>query len=122
MIPKEITDDLRKGMSIEECLCKHNTNFRELFRVDHMNTGMKPKKSKTHVAKYIQERSGHFYLRKSINGKTRMFGTYKSVEDAILVRDELERIGWKQRKVDEICERLGVSRMKGYYNNRVRYS
>ena len=31
MIPEEITKDLRTGMSLDECLKKHNTNLKQLF-------------------------------------------------------------------------------------------
>lgn len=75
---------------------------------------------KKSVAKNIQERDGKFYVRRYINGKTRMFGTYRSLEDAKLVRDYLNKYGWKQKSVDSICEKLGVERVK-HQRNTVRY-
>ena len=32
MISEEITADLKKGLSIDEVLTKHNTNLKELFK------------------------------------------------------------------------------------------
>lgn len=106
----EFREDLKKGMSLEECLNKHNTTLKEVLST--------PKKKS--VAKNIQERNGKFYVRRYINGKTRMFGTYRSLEDAKLVRDYLNKYGWKQKSVDSICEKLGVERVK-HQRNTVRY-
>ena len=120
----EFQEDLKKGMSLEECLNKHNTNLKEVLGVSPSTRGRKKKNKKTpkkkSVAKNIQERDGKFYVRRYIKGKTRMFGTYRSLEDAKLVRDYLNKYGWKQKSGDSICEKLGVERVK-HQRNTVRY-
>ena len=119
----EFREDLKTGMGLEECLQKHDTNLKEVLGSQPSLRGRKKRKKtpkKKSVAKNIQERDGKFYLRKYINGKTRMFGTYKSLEDAKLVRGYLREHGWKQKSVDGICEKLGVERVK-HQRNTVRY-
>lgn len=123
MIPEEITQDLRLGMSLDDCLTKHNTNLRELFKQNTHPKGLiKPKKPRFNPAKYVQYRDDHYYIRKWLKGKIKLFGAYGTLEDAIKVRDELIRIGWKQKSVDKICNEVGVERIKGEYNTSVRYS
>ena len=119
MIPKYITQELQSGTSLEDCLIKYNTNLKELFS-GGCNKGIKSKRKFDKKRQYIQERYGKFYLRKSVKGKTKQFGTYNSLEDAVLVRDELMKHGWIQSNVDGICETLGVSRVNS--KSKVRYS
>ena len=60
--------------------------------------------------------SGNPYLAKSKtrNGKTKRFscGTYRSVEDARAVRDELVKYDWDITKIDKICNKLGIKRSR----------
>jgi len=45
--------------------------------------------------RYIQPTaSGHWTIRKTINGERHTYGTYKTLEDAQHERDYLEQIGW----------------------------
>lgn len=45
--------------------------------------------------RYIQRTgSGHWTIRKTINGKRHTYGTFKSLGDAMDERDYLENIGW----------------------------
>ena len=60
--------------------------------------------------RYIGGRSGHYYLRKQVRGKTRMFGTYKTIEDAVRMREHCEKHGWKERSIDQYCKELGIER------------
>lgn len=112
MIPLEITEDLRKGMSIEDCLIKHNTNLKILF--DNESN-----KSHENDMRYIEKRGKRFNIRKKIKNCTCYFGGYSSFNDAQKVREELIRIGWKQNQVDNICERIGVERLPS--NNEERF-
>lgn len=104
MIPSEITEDLRKGMSLEDCLIKHNTNLQILFE-----TNLETHQTNSH--KYIENRGKRFSIKKKINKRTCYFGSYSSLEDAQKVRDELIRTGWQQNKVNRICEYLEVKRI-----------
>lgn len=134
--------DLRDGMSISDACEKHEVNwgyaFENMRRMEAMvkaktqsfkstsrvRGSARKRKSKIKVlnpSRYIFQRNNTFAVRKSVNGKTKIFGTYNSLDDACKVRDELERVGWNQRRVDSVCERLGVVRRKGFRNSSVRY-
>ena len=119
----EFHEDLKSGMTLEECLLKHNTTLKTVFdsQLPSAKRKKKEKPRKTIRAdKYIQERDGKFYVRKYVKGTTKLFGTYRSLEDARLVRDYLLKHGWKQKSVDSICKKLGVERVK-HQRNTVRY-
>ena len=117
-----IRKDLRNGMSIETVCNKYNITFKKLCETFH---GYKRKPQKNHKtttpAKYIAHINNRYTIRKNINSKTRIFGTYDRLEDAIIMRDALEEDGWHQTHVDKLCEELGVKRRKGYFNEKVRY-
>ena len=142
---EKFQSDLKEGMTLSEACCKHEVTLDYAFRnMGKMETMVKAKakaKAKTlnpaprirrskkkrnlkalNPSRYIFQRGEVFSVRKSVKCRTKIFGSYNSLEDACRVRDELERIGWKQRQVDNVCERLGVERRKGYKNSSVRYS
>ncbi len=125
MIPAEITNDLRNGMKLDDCLIKHHTNLNELFSDGVKVVSRAPKECvKTNRERYIQyHRNGSYILKKYLKGEgSLVFGYYNSIEDAVKVREVMERIGWKRNKVDEICEELGVERRTGNYVNKGKYS
>ena len=127
MIPRKIINfqtDLQNGMSIAEALQKNDVSFKEATeRLCHSKPRRKKKKKKQQLraAKYIQKRDGKYYVRKTVEGRTVMFGTYRTLEDAIKVRDYCIEHGWYQKRIDAICEKLGVERVK-HHRNTVRYS
>lgn len=113
MIPFAITEDLRAGMGLEECLIKHKTNLKTLFDREYPDViRCDPK------LKYIEKRSKNFHIKKKINKKTYYYGIYATLEDAQLVRDELICTGWKQNQVNNICEKVGVKRIPGKNEHR----
>ena len=117
MIPKKITEDLRNGMGLEECLIKHETNLKTLFhRVYPDEIRCDPK------WKYIEKKGANYYIKKKKyrSKSTYYYGIYRTLEDAQKVRDELIFCGWKQNKVDSICKKVGVERIPG--KNEQRYS
>ena len=106
MIPAAITQDLRAGNTLEDTLIKHGTNLKELF---HQNS----KLSKNHFDdwSYIQPtKSNTFRVAKVIKGHRIEFGTYKSHEDALLIRNELIKCGWDKNKLPEILEKNNIFR------------
>ena len=108
---KGFQQDLRDGMTISDALIKHQVTFKEA--VDSMPrpvTNNKQRKPVTHKQRYITGRSGHHYLRKQVRGKTRVFGTYKTIEDAVRMREHCEKHGWKERSIDKYCKELGIER------------
>ena len=45
--------------------------------------------------RYIYLVGKSFQLKKSVNGKTKHFGTFKTLEEAIKARDELIKNNWR---------------------------
>lgn len=57
-----------------------------------------PIKAKDKPTRYISKHGNGFQLQKTINGTNRYFGTYKTLEEAIAARDELEANNWEKIK------------------------
>lgn len=108
MIPQKIIDDLKNGMGLEECLIKHNTNLKTLFKKEYRSNV-----NSNSETKYIEHKGSIFYIKKKKHRSTYYYGKYSSLEDAQLVRDELILRGWKQHQVNSICEELGVECVPG---------
>ena len=107
-------NDLQDGMTIEDACTKHQISFK--YACDNMGKIYKkkilPKKAScTFASEYIQTRNGKYFLRKYLNGSTKMFGTYNSLSDAVRMREHCKEYGWKQSKVDEYCQELGIERV-----------
>lgn len=112
---KGFQQDLRDGMTISDALQKHQVTFKEA--VDSMPRPLGyasetyKKNSYNTNQRYIKRTlQGHYYVRKQIRGKTRMFGTYKTLEDAIKIRNHCEKHGWKEHSIDQYCKELGIER------------
>ena len=124
----EFREDLRNGMTINDALIKHNLSLKNA--VDFLQYKQQRPKNKIKTSRkymkcgerYIMQRGeDSFCIRKNINGKTRMFGTYTSLEDAIRMREALKIDGWHQTHVDSLCEKLRILRKTGHHNCKVRY-
>lgn len=114
--------DLIEGLSIEEALDKYDLSFKDAVNVLTKSRSKKKKTPKTYFAgRYIQKSGNYYYLRKTVNGTTKLFGSYNSLEDAEKVRDYCIKHGWYRTRIDAICKKLGVERVKSK-NTRVRYS
>ena len=87
--------DLKNGMSLNEALQKHGLTFKEAVQNIPRTRVKTP--VKTHSpSRNITVREGQdnrYFLRKQINKKQQAFGTYKSLEDAIKVRDYSNQYG-----------------------------
>ena len=117
-------EDLHNGLTLDEALQKHKVSLDQAFKILRRKDIRKVQKNANRSCPetYILKRNDVYTIRKSIKGKTKIFGAYNSLEDALLVRDTLIKEGWKQRSVDDICKRLGVERRGGHVNCKVRYS
>ncbi|MBQ6219956.1 MAG: hypothetical protein IJH63_00695 [Methanobrevibacter sp.] len=51
---------------------------------------------------------GNYRIRRKINGKVVSFGTYKQLEDAEKVVQELEKCNWDKKELMRIKEDLGI--------------
>lgn len=105
----EFQTDLRNGMTIHDALIKHNLTFKQAVENIYKPHTQQKTPHPTNE-KYIAYRDGHYYLRKYSRKKTRMFGTYHTLEDAVKVRDHCIKYGWKQHSIDKYCQELGVKR------------
>ena len=110
MIPEAITKDLRLGMSLEDTLIKHGTNLKELFEP----AACKRERNRNQYSGFddwtnIQPTKCNTYrVFKVMNRKRIEFGTYKTHEDALLVRNELIKCDWDKSRVPEIKEQYSI--------------
>ena len=110
--------DLRNGMSITDALQKHDLTFKQAFNTLNRKKIGRPAKAEKQPRqsstgeKYISQLLGRYYLRKKIKNKTVVFGTYKTLEDAVKVRDYCIKHGWYINCLDSYCKRVGVKRLK----------
>lgn len=54
--------------------------------------------------------------KKRVKDKDVYYGAYKTLEDAIKVRDYFEEHGWLKNNVDKVCEVVGVERVRRWKN------
>lgn len=123
--------DLKNGASLEEALTNNNLSLKDAFdyamkeHLKHKTTEKKRRKYYARVDKHIYKYSRIYYIRRQFpngNGYDNLiFGSYYSVEDAVKIRDCLDKYGWEQKRVDEYCEMTGVTRHKSKYQ-KVEYS
>ena len=115
--------DLKNGMTIHDALCKHGLTFRQaVLGVSRPMTEKKPQYPRSRCGeKYILRQGEKYHLRKRQNGRTMMFGTYNTLDDAVRIRDYCIKYGWKQKNIDKYCQELGIERSKGHPNCKVRY-
>ena len=108
MIPECITQDLRAGNTLEDTLLKHGTNLQKLFNKNYCYT--KPNIPNMNKMTFIQRTpSGTYRIAKVINGKRIQFGTYKTHEDALTVRNELIKCGWDKKQLIHIKEKFNIT-------------
>ena len=97
--------DLQNGMTIEEALQKHELTFREA--VEQMPRPKLHDKSST-GERYITHNRYGYHVRKKVNGKTRHFGVYPTLKEAVRVRDYCIKYGWHWRQLKSIQKKCGV--------------
>ena len=106
-----IRDDLWNGMSIDNVCRKYNIPFSILVAMmkqgERNNSGPKTREL------YIVERDGRYHIRRA----NQYYGTYRTLSDAIKVRDWFIYNMFDKRKIDKACEECGVER----YSKRGRY-
>ena len=107
---QEFQRDLNNGMSIEDACRKHKTTLAKAFEILHYKDTNKRKTLGNCGESYIRydETSGTYLLRKRVNKKYTYFGRYKTLEDAIKVRDYMMTHGWYKHRLNSIREELNV--------------
>ena len=111
MNSKEIRTKLRNGTTITQICTEYQLTFKDLItlmsKYGNENTFKNtPRKSTGYL--YITEHCNRYIIRKN----RKHFGTYRSIGDAVRVRDWFIRNGWYQRRLDRACRECGVSRCR----------
>lgn len=105
---REIRSRLRNGETIEKICKEYHLTLAELMDLMKYREYPSQKTKKSKELLYITERDGQYLLCK---GNT-YYGTYYSLEDAKKVRDYFIFSRWNKRKIDWVCEKVGVERIK----------
>ena len=106
-------NDLKKGISINEALKKHQLTLSEAMQGLHrLQRPPKVEKKYTRVNKHIWLKNGNYYIKKTINHQTKYFGSFNTLEDAERVVEEYNKTAWDFRRVDSICKKLNINRRK----------
>ena len=104
----EFQEDLRNGMTIHDALIKHELTFKQACQYLHGYCRPKQPVHKQSLPMYISRNNKGFEIKKSVNGKNKYFGTYKTLDDAVLMRNYLIEHGWYKNRVPAIREELGI--------------
>lgn len=92
--------------SLEDTLLDYNCSLKDLFDYCLHKDKWKSKRKEM----YIQKQStGRYRIRKSVDGKLIYFGYYRSLSDAVRVRDRLMELGWQRNLLKSIEKELGVT-------------
>lgn len=105
-------EDLRKGMSIDDALKKHNLTLKEAVESVPISYERKNQIQWRDDLRNIHRRGSHFTIIKKKGSKAKSFGTYDNLKSAKMVRDYLDLYGWELLDVGLICALLGVERLK----------
>lgn len=109
---EEFRNDLHH-MTLEEACIKHNTTFREIVKLTPLQRKKtpKPEKPKPKPDKYISHKANRYYVQCP---KTKKNITFKNVEDARTVRDELVKCGWDFGQLDAILRKNKIKKLPKY--------
>lgn len=61
---------------------------------------------------YYDKIWGRYRIQKVINGRKISYGTYDTLEEAILVRDKLMECDWNKKQLQEIKDELGIKSVR----------
>ena len=106
---KDIREALRNGDSIDKVCYDYDLTFDELIRLmSSYGSGETQKKKNSSYTgeQYISAYSRGFIIRKG----NKYFGRYKTLDDAVTVRDWFIRNRWDKRWVNRACRECNVVR------------
>lgn len=112
---EKIRNDLKNGVTLNEVCKTYNLTFKELIKVfkQDFHSYTKPRcmegrRTSATGERYIYQRhTGHtFWIQKG----NAYYGYYKTLTDAVAVRNGLIINDWDKNKLDNICKKLGVKR------------
>ena len=100
-----IRSRLKSGDTIDEVCREYHLTFEELVcRLHRQPSGSRISRCSE---LYITVIDGRYVLRKN----NVYYGSYSSLGDAKRVRDYFILHRWDKRKIDEVCEKVGVKRL-----------
>jgi len=106
MNPTKIRQQLQNGTTIQEVCTQYHITFKELCQLFLPGRYSRTTNESSTGKLYISYDQRRFILRKEgVN-----YGSYQSLEDAILVRDYMIMNGWYRKRLDKVCRELGVVR------------
>lgn len=112
---EQIRNDLKNGSTLDEVCNKYSLTFKELLEVfkSDFHSYSKPRKSKKKRTSSTGKK--HIYERGSarsywIQKEGKYYGHYKTLDDAVAVRNGLILNDWNKDELDTICQKLGVVR------------
>ena len=115
---KKFQEDLQNGMSIEDACTKHQISFKEAFEnmerpqiQGHRSVAqMKAQKKSKTGEQYIRKIKHRYCIYRKVGEKTRYFGAYTTLKDAVKIRDYMGKHGWFIEKLDQYCKECNVER------------
>ncbi|MEE1227223.1 MAG: hypothetical protein UHM08_09000 [Bacteroidales bacterium] len=114
----EFQKDLKSGMSIAECCKTHSIELKDIMQylVAHnkKQTHLKNKKPRKNPNRNIYFKGTRWYLEKRSGGVQGVIATFKELEDARTVRDELEKCKWDLSQLDKILEQHNIHALPKY--------
>ena len=111
-----IRQELLQGSSIENVCLNHGLSFKDLFLLcDRENRKENHEKELTTGELYISKKGKDYFV---LSKGQVYYGAFYSLDDARKVRDYFIFNRWDKRKVDSVCDIVGVVRRN---NKRGRY-
>lgn len=102
---EKIRRELKNGKTIERVCTEYQISFSELVKLMKGDQYLSGKRSKYGL--YIYRNNRGLFV---VNKNKVYYGMYKSLEDAVKVKNFFLYHGWNKRRLDEVCEKLGVER------------
>lgn len=121
----DFQEDIKNGMTIEDALTKHHLSFQYVCKnIGKVKRWKIPEKTPVDERRYFNVQKtpdGKFRVYKQVGGQNTTFGTYRTMEDAIRIREHCHEHGWVKTNVDRYCRELGIERCHGA-GRRCKYS
>lgn len=114
----EFQKDLKNGMSLEETCKKYSIQLKDImdYLVSHnkKQTMVKNKKPRKNPNRNIYFKGTRWYLERRYKGYQGVIATFRELEDAKTVRDELEKCNWDLSKLDNILKKNNIHALPKY--------
>ena len=103
---KNIREALLNGDTIDQVCHDYNITFPELLKLMSSYGSWKKNNLTYSGERYIMKHRENYVIRKRKN----YFGTYKTLNDAITIRDWFISHRWDKRWINKACKECGITR------------